>query len=843
MRKYMLTLAAGALFTLSASAVPARRVLKNVVQPDGTTVAVMLTGDESLHYFQTTDGIPLVQDAAGALCYARLDNGTLQASTLLAHDAHLRSAEEQTFLAEHADVQMRLAEMGGQLVAARNADRALRVKKRLGKPGVTIGKHKGLVILVEFQDKKMAAGNTREAFDDMMNKVGYTGNGNYGSVHDYFYAQSYGKFDLTFDVVGPVTVSKNLADYGANTGAGGDDADPQGMVYEACQLAAPQVDFSQYDWDGDGEVDQVFIICAGNSEAAGGSSDCIWPHESQLSKTSYGKLTYNGVSIDTYGCSTELYGTSTTQMDGIGTSCHEFSHCMGLPDFYDRNYQGGFGMDHWSIMSSGSYNGNGYAPVGYTAFERWTSGWLEPKELTDPTTVENMASLNSTPEAYIIYNDANRNEYYMLENRQQDGWFATDATHGMMITHVDYDESLWNSNYVNTNAQHPRYTLIPADNQLHAYSLAGDLYPNGGANTALTNNTQPAATVFNAAADGSLYMNKPITDITEADGKIAFNFRGGSPVKAPETTLANDPATKSLKVEWTPVEGASSYAVELHTVGTSAADKALLLAEDLGMMGIDLTTNQKEDIGTRLDENGTSIGWKGRCVYVGDMGLQLGSESQGGELLSPAFSRPATGMVTLRFGEAEARGDNETLTVSLCDAQGNALQTQQITPTDDTHCLTFEGIQQDFRISFSTKSKRAYLSDMFALYDGRFSSAEVEASLSTADPYPTAVKGITATSYSFDNLTEGQTYLCYVRADKSMTVSPWSLPHVLVFSTVSGINQAEANAEQWRAETPVDIYSVTGRLLHSTTFSRWSEALPHGAYVLRSGKQAKVMVK
>ena len=200
-------------------------------------------------------------------------------------------------------------------------------------------------------------------------------------------------------------------------------------------------------------------------------------------------------------------------------------------------------------------------------------------------------------------------------------------------------------------------------------------------------------------------------------------------------------------------------------------------------------------------------------------------------------------MVTLRFGEAEARGDNETLLVSLCDAQGNALQTQQITPTDDIHCLTFEGVQQDFRISFSTKSKRAYLSDMFALYDGRFSSAEVEASLSTADPYPTAVKGIVGTSYSFDNLTEGQTYLCYVRADKYMTVSPWSLPQMLEFSTVSGIHDAEADAEQWRAETPVDVYSVTGRLLHSTTYFHWSEALPHGAYVLRSGKQAKVMVK
>ena len=200
-------------------------------------------------------------------------------------------------------------------------------------------------------------------------------------------------------------------------------------------------------------------------------------------------------------------------------------------------------------------------------------------------------------------------------------------------------------------------------------------------------------------------------------------------------------------------------------------------------------------------------------------------------------------MVTLRFGEAEARGDNETLTVSLCDAQGNALQTQQITPTDDIHCLTFEGVQSDFRISFSTKAKRAYLADVFAVFDGRIANADAEATLSKADVYPTAVKGISGTSYSFDGLTEGQTYLCYVRADKSMTVSPWSLPQVLTFGEVSGIHDAETDAEQWRADTKVDVYSVTGSLIRRTTFSHWTEALPHGAYVLRSGKQAKVMVK
>ena len=233
MRKPLLTLAAGMLLALSASAIPARRVPVVVTQPDGTTVTVMLSGDESLHFYETADGVPVAKNASGAYCYATLQGQLLVPSTLLAHDAHLRSDSERLFLTQHADVAPRLRLLGIERLQARNADRA-KAPQKVGKPGVTTGKRKGLVILVNFQDKKMNANNTREQFDRMMNEVGYHDNGNAGSVHDYFLAQSYGKFDLTFDVVGPVTVSKNLADYGGNYGPMGDDVDPQGMVYEAC---------------------------------------------------------------------------------------------------------------------------------------------------------------------------------------------------------------------------------------------------------------------------------------------------------------------------------------------------------------------------------------------------------------------------------------------------------------------------------------------------------------------------------------------------------------------------------------------------------------------------------
>ena len=838
MRKPIITLAAGFLLALSASAVPARRVPLLVTQPDGNTVTVVLNGDESLHYYTTTDGVPVAQNAAGAYCYATLEGERLVPTTLMAHDASLRSAEEQQFVATNPQVASRLVAIGLRRMEQRNASR--RAPQRVGKPGVTTGQHKGLVILVNFQDKKMNAANTREQFDRMMNEVGYSDNGNAGSVHDYFLAQSYGKFDLTFDVVGPVTVSKNLADYGGNYGPMGDDVDPFGMVYEACQLAAPQVDFSKYDWDGDGEVDQVFLICAGNSEAAGGSSESIWPHESKLSKSDYGKLTYNGVDIDTYGCSTELYGTSTTQMDGIGVSCHEFSHCMGLPDFYDKNYNGGFGMGSWSVMSGGSYNGGGYVPVGYNAYERWFSGWLEPTELTDARTVTGLRSLDAHPEAYLIRSEANPNEFYMLENRQNDGWFAKDPSHGLLVTHVDYVPSLWEDNNVNTNLKTPHCTILPADNSLTTKDEAGDLYPNGGLNPLLTNISLPAATLYAQQPDGTNNMGKPVTDITEANGLISFNFRGGDLIDAPVATLANAAASGTLKAQWTAVEGADAYDVELRAIGTSAADKALLAAEDFGSMGMEITDDPDTDLSHRLDENGTSVGWSGVRLYLGDLGLQVGNESYMGEIVSPSFSTPQSGGVTVQFAESP---DNfaQTLLVTLRDERNNVMQSKAVDLTDEEHTLQFAGVTEPFRVAFNTPSTFAYLSGVCTIHDGLFTADEVEAAYVGADVTPKIAKGISGTSHTFDGLTAGQTYSLHVRAHRGVISSAWSTPVLCTVGTGSGISNATAESA-WTTSTPVTVYTLSGQLLRHASFGHWAAGLSAGAYVVKSGNASRVLL-
>ena len=222
--------------------------------------------------------------------------------------------------------------------------------------------------------------------------------------------------------------------------------------------------------------------------------------------------------------------------DSIGTICHEFSHCFGLPDMYDKGTFGAttlnYGTYVWDLMNMGNYLDNGYQPAGYTAYQRAFCGWMTLKELKETQDVQHMQPLAQAPEAYIIYNEGHRDEYYIVENRQQTGCDAGLPGSGLLISHVDYSEEAWKSNNINTGRE--RFGILAADNtwQMVDYKewaqqageMGGDLYPYQG-NNALTATTMPAATVNHPNQDGSLLMKKDLTDIEQhADGTVSFRF-------------------------------------------------------------------------------------------------------------------------------------------------------------------------------------------------------------------------------------------------------------------------------------------------------------------------------
>jgi len=508
-------------------AVPARHGWQVSVQPDGTQLTYRLVGDEFSSYYETTDGFRL-RWHGGAFVYERLwldGQGDVPA-----HDAALRSADEAARL-ENAPERT-----GWQ--SGSSAWRRVRRRAEQKDPALLRGEKRGLVILVEFKNQRFSMADPKAVYTDILNKEGYSEHGARGSVSDYFSDQSNGLLQLQFDVAGPYRLSEDYNYYGEpDETFGRNDIRAGEMIREACELADDDVDFSRYDWDGDGEADQVFVLYAGYGQASGGSADTVWPHEWTLSDAIYQTLTMDGTVIDTYACSCELSGGEGTTLMGIGTFCHEFSHCMGLPDTYDTNFQA-FGMGDWDVMSHGNYNGGdllGWCPAGYTAYEKMYCGWQEPIDLVQkdgvwqPVSVASMAALSEGGAFYRIVNPAREREFYMLENRQLTGWDSGLPGEGLLVTHIDYMPNPWRKNYVNSDATHQRVAPVHADNEAlrTPESQAADTYPYEGLDS-LTDNSTPRDDLYNANLDGERLLHIALTHIRQnSDGSVAFEFGDG----------------------------------------------------------------------------------------------------------------------------------------------------------------------------------------------------------------------------------------------------------------------------------------------------------------------------
>lgn len=522
MKKLYLMLSMLFAFGAAANAVPAKKLQKVITLTNGTQVSVELRGDEYLSWWEGTDGTAY---------RATADENVFEAFDL---EAQKPAAAARRARAEQGRV-ARLARVKNSL---RGADDKMR---GLGGDHITYkGVKKGLVVLVDFKNKKFADGHDLEYYKNVINGKDFSDEeeGYVGSVRDYFLAQSNGQFELDFDVVGPVTMSKNYGYYG-NDGAYQKDEKVYEMIKEACDGIQDKVNLKDYDWDGDGEADQVFFLYAGLGQASGGSAGTVWPHESELRYWPCGVLSYSTGKINTYACANELQpetqGSSRYISAGIGTICHEFSHCLGFADMYDTTGGGGYGMSVFDVMDQGSYNGNGFVPCNYTAFERIYAGWVEAIELIDPATVKDMKSVSDYGRPFIMYNYKNTNEYFLMENRQNTGWDkGLYGSNGLLIVHVNYVPSRWANNSVNSSAEKIQCcTVVNADGSREntQYSLQGDLYPyevkGVTMNDEFTDESEPAAKLYTKNSDNSYALGIPITNIKRSKGSVSFLVCGG----------------------------------------------------------------------------------------------------------------------------------------------------------------------------------------------------------------------------------------------------------------------------------------------------------------------------
>lgn len=406
-----------------------------------------------------------------------------------------------------------------------------------------MGKKRCLILLAQFSDKKFTMNDPKAFYNRVANEPGFSEGNFKGSVADYFKAQSNGKFEMNFDVMGPYTLGEQ-AYYGKNEGDQ-QDVNVQAMIAGCLGKAAAEgIDFSPYDWDGDGQMEMVFVVYAGRGEATGGGDDTIWPHKGRMTNP----VKCGNKTLTNYACSNEL--SVSNEVDGIGTICHEFSHCFGYPDAYDVNYTDLYGMGTWDLMCQGNYNGNGFTPAGYTAYEKYAAGWITPIELKENTSVSGMKPLAEGGDAYIFKNPNNSDEYYLIENRQKKGWDAGLAGSGIIINHIDYNLKAWNYNIPNSMMSgindHERITLIPADNIKSDKNEENDPWPYGNKNR-LANNTTPACNTYNLNTDGTKLMNIILSDMAiAADGTASFTFQNLNKTASEENYIFQETFDKCL---------------------------------------------------------------------------------------------------------------------------------------------------------------------------------------------------------------------------------------------------------------------------------------------------------
>lgn len=339
-----------------------------------------------------------------------------------------------------------------------------------------------LTILAAFQNLGFTVNDPVKAFDQYLNgdqqaDLGNKNQLNIASVRQYFEICSHKQFSPQFDVVGPVTLPKNMSYYGGSNSRGTDD-----KFSDFCKDVMEQAkslvnDWSIYDNDNDGRIELVCIIFAGYGQNQGGADSTIWAKASQQNM----KLN-DAQRITRFNCSPELFHPDCPgYINGTGVFIHEFSHCMGLPDLYatsSKAYVNNQGMESYSIMDYGLYNYNGFAPCPYTAWEQSVMGWAEMEEIAvtgnNQQTITDLLPVIEGGKAYKLVNADNDRDIMVMENVQQRGLNKKSYGHGLLVYHVDYPYTSVNmTDSPNNNPGHPSVAVVPSGGLLINVNLRG----------------------------------------------------------------------------------------------------------------------------------------------------------------------------------------------------------------------------------------------------------------------------------------------------------------------------------------------------------------------------------
>ncbi len=804
---------------LSAGAVRAIDKYVNLTQPDGSVILVKVVGDEHAHYLISTDGA-LITEEEGTYYFGKIkENGQIVSTGIMAANPTMRNAQQKaaiTLMTPETVEHWNMARHNGPK----------RVVEQSGMGRFTsnfprTGDIRGLVVLVSYKDVDFNLDDPQAYFHGLLNSDGFSEYGASGCAAEYFRFNSNGMFRPVFDVIGPVKLPSIRSYYGGNSSQG-TDRNPWDMVVHAVKQLDDTVDFSIYDMDGDGCLDNVFIIYAGQGEAQSGLAEAVWPHSSKLENLR--KSFYvDGVKVDSYGCTNEWIGDKP---DGVGTFIHEFSHVMGLPDLYSTDYSNQATPGPWSVLDYGPYNNDGRTPPNYSSFERLAMGWLDPLLIDGPISVT-LGNLADSGDACIIQSPT-PTEYYLFENRQQTGWDTYLPNSGMLIWHVDFDQAVFDKNATNNDKSHMHVELKKANNVTEAMDMSqwmGWCWPGTYNKTEFTDQTSPSMKTWAGEA-----LHLPLTNITHSDGLITFDVDGGTPIiAAPQVVELSEYDSDWFEATWSPVDNATDYYLTVL--------ESVVIGED------EIITN---DMGT-----GSSLtlpeGWtaSGKLVFTSNGNYGKASPSykmstNNSSMTSPKFNREIS---KISFWHKGMQASGSTLEITGKDAAGNTVAIASIVPEiasarNEIIAEVPAGIYQ-VEFTYKRNSGSMAIDDIEIVLGGTKTT--------TLDDYDHISTNGMTTMRVVHPENSAAIYSYFVEATDGVNVSRPS-KHIIVPTTGTGIEIASSDAKFGLsgrilfANEEIELFDIPGNLLFR---GEGTYSVPQsGVYIIRhNGKAAKLMVK
>ncbi|NJD77098.1 MAG: M6 family metalloprotease domain-containing protein [Candidatus Methanoperedens sp.] len=423
------------LVTVSGTAlgVPANPAPFILTQPDNTSFQAVQVGDERGTHIETLDGYTIIKDKIDAWKYARND----ETEELVPTDSKVGEIKPG-FLGLKKHLKKATAATGSSSMKSSPAVSKDFAASNTLKPAPAVGTKKPLVILINFTDTLQNSTHSPAYFDNLL----FNSSQDARSLNSYYKEVSYGKMNINGTIAGSkwYSSSYDMAYYGKDLNGRIDNDASYGLICEAVSLASADTDYSQYDSNGDGYIDSILVIHAGNGQESSNNGDDIWSvyWPGDLCGTS----TFNGMKVNN--------GIVAAESSPLGIFAHEFGHNLGLPDLYDSS-GGSYGVGYWDIMGFGGWLDGGNTPGHLSAWSKYFLGWVNPikvkttllnKQIDQSERKDNIYKLLDNPgdSPGNLDWDAKGNgkgEYFLIENRRKTGYDAYLPGEGLLIWHIN----------------------------------------------------------------------------------------------------------------------------------------------------------------------------------------------------------------------------------------------------------------------------------------------------------------------------------------------------------------------------------------------------------------------